>query len=64
MSWGPTSAPTWRDAIVALDFDSVEFIAMELPQGDGFTRDWWNDIYLPMVKLREEREEERRDSES
>lgn len=61
MTWGLMHAPSHRAALVELDFDSVEFIALELPQGDGFTRDWWNDVYLPMVKLREERERERED---
>ena len=61
MAWGPTNRPTADAVDIHLEFQDVEFIALELPQGDGFTRDWWNDIYLPMVKLREERERERED---
>lgn len=59
MSWGLTQRPTEDSAHLHLAFEDVEFIALELPQGDGFTRDWWNDIYLPMVRLREERDRER-----
>ena len=58
MSWGPTRVGK-NKAEVILDFESVEFIALELPQRDGFTRDWWNDVYMPMVKQREEEQRER-----
>jgi hypothetical protein len=56
VSWGPTGRIKPTTVTVELDWDSVEFIAMELPQGDGFTRDWWSDIHNPMLALREEQE--------
>lgn len=38
-----------RRVVVELDFEAAEFIALELPQGDGFTRDWWSEVYNPML---------------
>ena len=55
MSWGVQRGMTPNMVSVDLEFDAVEFIALDLPQNDGFTRDWWRYVYLPMVKLREER---------
>lgn len=54
MTWGPMGHIKPTAVTVELDWDSVEFIALEMPQNDGFTRDWWNDIYKPMLALREE----------
>lgn len=54
MSWGTQRGMRTNMVSVDLDFDAVEFIALELPQRDGFTRDWWQHVYMPMVKLREE----------
>ena len=33
--------PHRRTVTVTMDWEAAEFIASELPQGDGFTKDWW-----------------------
>ena len=35
---------------VELDLESVEFIADELPTGDGFTRDWKHHVLAPLLR--------------
>ena len=39
-----------KTATIELDLEAVEFIADYLPQGDGFTFDWRNKVYVPMLR--------------
>ena len=33
---------------VEMEWDAAEFIGLELPQSDGFTRDWWQQVWKPI----------------
>lgn len=39
---------------VTLDLESVQFIAEELPQRDGFTREWYRAVVDPLLAEHEQ----------
>ncbi len=43
-----------KTVTVTLDLEAVEFIADELPNNDGFTKDWREFILNKMYSLRED----------